>query len=126
MSITKEDIINTISKMNILEIIELTKLMEKTFDISTTQLQTSIVSEDNEIEKKEDAEKKLFSVIINNYGKSKINAIKVVREITNLGLKEAKDFVEALPKTIKENLSKEEAEKIKEKIDEAGAVAELK
>ncbi len=126
MSITKEDIINTISKMNVLEIIELTKLMEKTFDITTTQLQTSTLPDDNETEKKEETEKQLFSVIINDYGKSKINAIKVVREITNLGLKEAKDFVEALPKVIKENLSKEEAKKIKEKIDNAGAVAELK
>lgn len=125
MSISKEDILNAISNMNVLEIVELTKLMEKKFNISTSSLQQIDVQK-TDSEKKDDVAEKTFSVIIKDFGKSKINVIKVVREISNLGLKEAKDFVESLPKAIKENLSKDDAEKLQKQLEESGALIELK
>lgn len=124
MSVNKEDILNAISNMNILEIVELTKLMEKKFNISAANLQQTN-SQKIDIEKKEEPESKTFSVVIKDYGKSKINVIKIVREISNLGLKEAKDFVESLPKSIKENLPKEDAEKLQKQLEESGASVEL-
>ena len=126
MSLSKEDILNSIAKMNVLEIVELTKLMEEKFNISLSNIQ-QVNQNKNDSEVKEEEEiKKTFSVVINNYGKSKINIIKIVRELTNLGLKEAKDFIESLPKALKEDLPKDEAEEIKEKLEKAGALVELK
>ncbi|MDP2762996.1 MAG: 50S ribosomal protein L7/L12 [Enterobacteriaceae bacterium] len=127
MSSKYEEIIELISKMNVLELIELTKLIEKKFNISS-----NVINQNSEQIKKEDApnEKKEeqvnFSVIMKSFGEDKINVIKTVRTITSLGLKEAKNFVESLPATIKENISKVEAEKIKTQLEVCGAIIELK
>ncbi len=125
MLLKKEDIIESISKMNMMELIELTKLMEEKFNLSIDN--TKISKEKNiTIETEKVEEKKFFSIIMKNHGENKLNVIKTIRIILNLGLKESKDFVENLPATIKENSSKEEAEKIKKQLEDAGAIIELK
>ncbi|HFL8824435.1 MAG TPA: 50S ribosomal protein L7/L12 [Candidatus Azoamicus sp. OHIO1] len=127
MSSKYEEIIELISKLNVLELIELTKLIEKKFNISSNMINQNseqIKKEDAPSEKKE--EQVNFSVIMKSFGDDKINVIKIVRTITSLGLKEAKSFVENLPATIKENISKVEAEKIKAQLEVCGAIIELK
>jgi len=125
MSTKINEIIDSISKMNILEIVELTKAIEKKFDISPTAMmtETKAANENIPVEKKEKTE---YSIIMTNYGNSKLNVIKTVRTMLDLGLKEAKEFVENLPATIKENIPKDEAETIKDKLETCGAKIELK
>ncbi|WMY97725.1 MAG: 50S ribosomal protein L7/L12 [Arsenophonus sp.] len=122
MPLTKEEIINAVSKMSIMDITELIKLMEEKFGISSAShnLETTNVEK---VEKKE--EKTEFNIILSNMGSNKISTIKAIRTITGLGLKEAKDMVESAPVTIKESVNKEESEKIKKIIEEAGASVEL-
>jgi len=124
MSQKHEEIIDALSKMNVLEIIELTKLAEKKFNLSIENIQKPIEKKEEVITEKKE-EKTNFTIIMKNYGKSKINVIKIIRTILNLGLKEAKSFVESLPATIKENSNKEEAEKIKKQLEDVGATIEL-
>lgn len=126
MSIKNDDIINAISKMNIMELMELTKAIEEKFNITASiNLQESKpVEKTTEVEIKE--EKTTFSVIMTEYGNNKIDVIKTIRTILNLGLKEAKEFVENVPARIKENIEKDEAEKIKSKLETCGAKIELK
>jgi large subunit ribosomal protein L7/L12 len=128
MSINNEDIINAISKMNVLELIELTKLIEKKFDISMNQISPKISNNENITDVTETIipEKTVFSVIMTSFGDNKLNVIKTVRTILNLGLKEAKEFVEALPATIKNNIQKQEAEDIKKSLEISGAKIEIK
>ena len=106
------EIIAAIEGMTILELADLVKEMEEKFGVSAA----APVEE----------EKTEFDVVLKEIGSEKIKVIKVVREITGLGLKEAKDAVEGAPKTLKEAVSKEEAEKIKEKLAEVGATVEIK
>ncbi|MGC8804660.1 MAG: 50S ribosomal protein L7/L12 [Candidatus Ratteibacteria bacterium] len=104
------------------EVVELVKAMEEKFGISAAApiaTAGSAVGQANE-------EKTSFNVILKSAGEQKLNVIKVVREVTNLGLKEAKDLVEAAPKTIKEGVKKEEAEELKKKLEAAGATVEIK
>jgi len=126
MSIKNEDIINAISKMNILELMELTKAIEEKFNITANMhvQEEKVIVKPEEKEIKE--EKTTYSVIMTEYGTSKVDVIKTIRTIINLGLKEAKDFVENIPATIKENIQKDEAEKIKDKLESCGAKIELK
>ena len=127
MSTKINDMIETISKMNILEIVELTKAIEKKFDISVnTMVNNKNADMAEAIEKPSKEEKTEFSVIMVDYGSSKLNVIKTMRSILDLGLKEAKEFVEKLPATIKENIQKKEADDIKSKLESSGAKIELK
>ncbi|HIH2763668.1 MAG TPA: 50S ribosomal protein L7/L12 [Candidatus Azoamicus sp.] len=126
MSIKNEEIISSISKMTVLELVELIKEIEKAFNISATDMfkqnmPTSNVKEESKVE-----EKTVFSVIMTEFGDDKINIIKKVRTILNLGLKEAKDFVENLPALIKKDISKSEADTIKKDLEASGAKVELK
>jgi large subunit ribosomal protein L7/L12 len=125
MKISNDDIINAISNMNILELTELTNLIEKTFNISIQHQQIN-----NKSEKAEDnikvEEKTNFTIIMTSYGDNKLNVIKTIRSILDLGLKEAKDFVEKLPATIKENVQKSDVEKIKTALETSGAKVEIK
>lgn len=125
MKISNDDIINAISNMNILELTELTNLIEKTFNIS---IQHQPIN--NKSEKAEDnikvEEKTNFTIIMTSYGDNKLNVIKTIRSILDLGLKEAKDFVEKLPATIKENVQKSDVEKIKTALETSGAKVEIK
>jgi len=125
MDLKKDDIINAISKMSVMEIVELVKEMEKKFDVSAASMMmnASPVASSEKAEEKEQTE---FTVTLESFGTSKISVIKSIRSIINLGLKEAKDFVENAPKTIKEAIDKKEAEEIKKKLEEVGAKVSIK
>lgn len=128
MNISKEDILESISNMSAIDICDLVKLMEEKFGISATSPMAFAATSNNtasDSEKKEE-EKTEFTVLMQDFGSNKINVIKAVRAITGLGLKEAKDMVEKAPVSIKEGISKEEAETIKKKLEEAGAKVDLK
>ena len=125
-SITKDQVIDFIANMSVLEMSELVKEMEEKFGVSSAA--ASVAAAPSNVGTTESAteEKTEFDVILTSFGDKKINVIKEVRGITGLGLKEAKEAVEAAPKAIKEGASKEEAEEIKKKLEEAGASAEIK
>ena len=116
-----EQILEAIENMKVLELNELVKAAEEKFGVSASAPVMMGGAAAAEVEEKTE-----FDVILKDAGEKKINAIKVVREITGLGLKEAKDAVEGAPTTIKEGVSKQLAEEIKKKLEEAGAVAEIK
>lgn len=124
----KEKMIEAIAGMTVLELSELVKAIEEKFGVSAampmTGIMPGVVPEDEEGEKKE--EKTSFSVELKNAGAQKIQVIKALREVTALGLKEAKDLADAAPKMVKEAVAKEEAEEIKKKLEEAGAVVAIK
>ncbi len=121
------EIINSLSKMNIIEIMELTKAIEKKFDISmNAMLQEPINNENKQNKETKTNEKTTCSVIMTSYGASKLNVIKTVRTMLNLGLKDAKDFVENLPATIKKDILKNDANSIKNELENCGAKIELK
>ena len=124
MAISKEDVLEYISGLSVLELSELVKDFEEKFGVSAAPVMVAGAGVAVAAEAAE--EKTEFDVILKDGGEKKINAIKVVREITGLGLKEAKDAVEGAPTTIKEGVSKQVAEEIKKKLEEAGAVAEIK
>ena len=125
---SKDELITTIEKMTVLELSELVKAIEEKFGVSAAMpmmmgaLPQGAAGEE-EGEKKE--EKTSFSVELTSGGGQKIQVIKALREITSLGLKEAKDLVDAAPKIVKEGITKEEAEEMKQKLETAGATAEL-
>lgn len=126
-NITKEDVIAFISNMTVLELSELVKDLEDKFGVkasSPVMAMAGMVPAAAEAQVVE--EQTEFSVIITGVGDKKIQVIKEVRAITNLGLKEAKDAVESLPNAIKEGISKEEAQKVKAQLEAAGATVEIK
>ncbi|MDD3342303.1 MAG: 50S ribosomal protein L7/L12 [Sulfurospirillaceae bacterium] len=123
MAISKEDVLEYISGLSVLELSELVKDFEEKFGVSAAPV---MVAGGAAVAAEAVEEKTEFDVILKDGGEKKINAIKVVREITGLGLKEAKDAVEGAPTTIKEGVSKQVAEELKKKLEEAGAVAEIK
>jgi large subunit ribosomal protein L7/L12 len=125
--ITKEDVIEFIANMTVLDLSELVKELEEKFGVKASapvMAMAGMVPAAAEAQVVE--EQTEFSVILTGVGEKKIQVIKEVRAITNLGLKEAKDAVESLPSTIKEGVSKEEAEKVKKQLEEAGATVEIK
>ncbi|MBJ6361021.1 50S ribosomal protein L7/L12 [Paenibacillus sp. GCM10012307] len=119
---SKEQILEAIKGMNVLELNDLVKAIEEEFGV-TAAAPVAVIAGGGAAEVVEQTE---FDVILTSAGASKINVIKVVREITGLGLKEAKDVVDNAPKPIKEKVSKEDAEAIKAKLEEAGAAVEVK
>ena len=123
--ITKDQVVDFIANMSVLEMSELVKEMEEKFGVSAAAAAVAPASGGGESEAAAE-EKTEFDVILTSFGEKKINVIKEVRSITGLGLKEAKEAVEAAPKAIKEGVSKEEAEEVKKKLEEAGASAEIK
>jgi large subunit ribosomal protein L7/L12 len=124
MATTKEDVLEFISNMSVLELSELVKEFEEKFGVSA---QATVVAGGGAAAggESEDAQSE-FDVVLTDAGEKKINAIKVVRAITGLGLKEAKAAVEEAPSVLKSGVSKEEAEELKKQIEEAGAKCELK
>lgn len=120
---TTEQILEAIENMTVLELNDLVKAIEEKFGV-TAAAPVAVVGGAGVAEAAE--EQTEFDVILNSAGASKINVIKVVREITGLGLKEAKEFVDNAPKPIKEKVAKEEAESVKAKLEEAGASVEVK
>jgi len=124
MAITKEDVLEYISGLSVLELSELVKEFEEKFGVSA---QATVVAAGGAAGGADAAEEKTeFDVVLTGAGAKKINVIKVVRAITGLGLKEAKAAVEETPTTLKEGISKEEAEDLKKQLEEAGASVELK
>ena len=124
MATTKEDVIEFISNLSVLELSELVKEFEEKFGVTA---QATVVAAGGAADAGAAAEEQTeFNVVLTDAGAKKINAIKVVRAITGLGLKEAKAAVEETPTVLKEGVSKEEAEEIKKQIEEAGASCELK
>lgn len=117
---TKEQILESIEKMTVLELSDLVKAIEVKFDVTANAPVMAMAAAPAVAEKDE------FDVVLESFGANKINVIKVVRELTGLGLKEAKDMVDAAPKVIKEALSKTDAEAMKKKLEEAGATVALK
>ncbi|MBI2056490.1 MAG: 50S ribosomal protein L7/L12 [Candidatus Sungbacteria bacterium] len=123
----KEQLIETIEKMSVLELADLVKALEEKFGVSAAMpmmMGAMPAAGGDEAEKKE--EKTSFTVELTEGGSQKIQVIKVLREVTTLGLKEAKDLVDGAPKPIKEGVAKEEAEEIKKKIEAAGGKATIK
>jgi large subunit ribosomal protein L7/L12 len=129
MAATREDVIEFLKNMTLLEASQLVKDLEETFGVSAAAAAVAapVAAAGAGGEAAAAAEEKTeFDVILQAIGGNKINVIKVVREVTALGLKEAKDLVEAAPKAVKEGVSKEEAETIKAKLTDAGATVEVK
>lgn len=125
-TITREEIKEAIKSMTVLELAQLVKDLEEEFGVSAAAMVAAAPAAAGGAAAPAAEEKTEFDVILANPGANKINVIKVVREITGLGLKEAKDLVDGAPKSIKEGVSKEEAEQIKKKLEEAGATVEIK
>ena len=129
MAATREDVIEFLKNMSLLEASRLVKELEETFGVSAAAATVAAApaAAGGGGEAAAAAEEKTeFDVVLQAVGGNKINVIKVVREVTALGLKEAKDLVEAAPKAVKEGVSKEEAETIKTKLTDAGATVEVK
>ncbi len=123
MALTKEDIINAVADMSVMEVVELIEAMEEKFGVSAA---AAVVAGPGGGEAAAAEEQTEFDLVLTGAGDKKVNVIKVVREITGLGLKEAKGAVDGAPATIKEAMSKEDAEAAKTKLEEAGASVELK
>ncbi|GHV04556.1 50S ribosomal protein L7/L12 [Campylobacterota bacterium] len=124
MAITKEELLEHIGKLTVLELNDLVKAFEEKFGVSATP--TVVAAAGGAAVAEAVEEKTEFTVHLKAAGEKKINVIKVVREVTGLGLKEAKDLVEGAPANVKEHAPKAEAEEIKKKLEEAGAQVELK
>ena len=122
-----ETILEEIKGLTLLEAADLVKKMEETFGVSAAAAAPVMMAGGAAAGGAAPAEEKTeFSVVLTDVGANKINVIKAVREVTSLGLKEAKDLVEGAPKTVKENLEKADAEKLKKELEEQGATVELK
>src|SRR5690625_7409765 len=120
---SKDQIIEAIKEMSVLELNDLVKAIEEEFGVTAA---APLAVAGGAAEGDADEEQSEFDVVLEDAGASKIQVIKVVREVTGLGLKDAKDLTDAAPKAVKEGVDKEEAEEIKEKLEEAGATVELK
>jgi large subunit ribosomal protein L7/L12 len=123
MAVSKEDILDTISKMTVMEIVDLISAMEEKFGVTAAVAAAPVAAAGGAAAAEEKTE---FNVIMTSFGDNKVNVIKVIRTITGLGLKEAKDMVEGAPSTVKEGIDKKEAESIKKQLEEAGAKVEIK
>lgn len=124
MAVSKEDILEAISAMSVMDVVELIKSMEDKFGVSAAAAVAVAAPAAGAAAAAE--EKTEFNVVLAKAGDNKINVIKVVRELTGLGLKEAKDLVEGAPKAVKEGIAKADADAIKKKLEEAGATVEIK
>ena len=126
MAATKEEIIEALKEMTLLEASELVKMIEEEFGVSAAAPAAVVAAAPGAEAVAGEAEKTEFDVVLEGFGDNKIAVIKAVREITGLGLKEAKETVEGAPKPIQEGVAKDKAEEIKAKLEEAGAAVTLK
>ncbi len=124
MALSNEDILNAIADMSVMDVVELVSAMEEKFGVSAAAVAAAPAEAAEAGEAA--AEKDEFDVVMTSFGEKKVAAIKAVRAITGLGLKEAKDMVESVPVAIKEGASKAEAEEVQKQLEEAGATVELK
>lgn len=124
MAVSKEEILETIASMTVMEVVELIGAMEKKFGVTAAAAVAAApaaVAEAAPVEEQTE-----FDVVLSSFGANKVSVIKVVRALTGLGLKEAKDAVESAPNTIKEAISKDDAAAAKKMLEEAGATVEIK
>jgi large subunit ribosomal protein L7/L12 len=126
MAANKEDILNAISNMTVLEIVDLVKMMEDKFGVTAAAPVAAAAAPAAGAAAPVAEEQTEFTVNMTSFGANKVGVIKVIREITGLGLKEAKDLVEGVPSIVKEGIPKADADAIKKKLDDAGAAAEIK
>ena len=126
MSVTKEEILESVGNMSVLELSELIKDMEEKFGVSAQAAVAVAAPAAGGGEAEAVEEQTEFDVMLTSFGEKKVAVIKVVRAITSLGLKEAKDLVEGVPASVKEGAGKDEAEEMKKQLEEAGATVELK
>jgi large subunit ribosomal protein L7/L12 len=123
MAVSKQDILDTIAGMTVMEIVDLIAAMEEKFGVTAAVAMAAapVAAAAAPVEEKTE-----FDVVMSSFGEKKVEVIKVVRALTGLGLKEAKDLVEGVPSTIKEGIPKAEAEDVKKKLEEAGAKVDIK
>jgi large subunit ribosomal protein L7/L12 len=127
MAATKEDILNSISNMTVMEIVDLVKMMEDKFGVTAAAPMAMVAGGGAAAAPAAAVEEQTeFTVTMTSFGANKVGVIKVIREITGLGLKEAKDLVEGVPSMVKDSIPKADADSIKKKLEEAGAAAEIK
>jgi large subunit ribosomal protein L7/L12 len=124
MAVSKEDILEAISSMSVMDVVELVEAMEEKFGVSAAVAVAAAPAAGGDAAAAE--EQTEFDVMMTSFGQNKVSAIKAVRAITGLGLKEAKTLVESAPTAVKEGVSKEEAEETVKQLEEAGASAEVK
>jgi len=125
MAVSKDDILETISKMTVMEVVDLISAMEQKFGVSAAAA-VAVAPAASGAGAAAAEEKTEFAVVLKATGEKKVEVIKVVRAITSLGLKEAKDLVEGAPQTVKEGVSKDDAAKFKKDLEAAGATVEVK
>jgi len=125
-TMTKEEVIEAVKNMTVLELAELVKALEDEFGVTAAAPVAAAAAAPGAAPALAEEEKTEFTVVLKEIGENKISVIKAVRELTPLGLKEAKDLVESAPKPVKEGVNKEEAAAVKQKLEEAGATVEVK
>jgi large subunit ribosomal protein L7/L12 len=126
MAVSKEDILGAIADMSVMDLVELIEAMEEKFGVTAAAAVAAAPAAAGGDAGAAAEEQTEFDVVLTGFGDKKVGVIKAVREVTGLGLKEAKELVESAPAPVKEGASKDEAEEIKKKIEEAGGTAELK
>lgn len=126
MAVSKEDILSAIAEMSVMDLVELIETMEEKFGVTAAVAVAAAPAAAGGDAGAAAEEQTEFDVILTSFGEKKVGVIKAVREVTGLGLKEAKDLVESAPAAVKEGVSKDEAAEIKKKIEEAGGSADLK
>ena len=126
MAVTKDEILDSISKMSVMEVVELISDMEKKFNVTAAAPVAAAAAGAGAAAAPAAEAQTEFTVTMTEFGANKVGVIKVIREITGLGLKEAKDLVEGAPSTVKEGIPKADAETIKKKLEDAGAKAAIK
>ena len=126
MAVSKEDILETISNMSVMDVVDLISAMEEKFGVSAAAPVAVAAGPAAGGETAAAEEKTEFDVVLTSFGSSKVPVIKAVREITGLGLKEAKDLVESAPAAVKEGVEQSEADELKKKLEEVGASVEIK
>ncbi len=126
MALAQEDILDAISNMSVMEVVDLISAMEEKFGVSAAAAVAAAPAAAAGGEASAAAEQTEFDVVMTSFGANKVSVIKAVRSITSLGLKEAKEAVEGAPTTVKEGVSKAEAEEVVKQLEEAGAAVEIK
>jgi large subunit ribosomal protein L7/L12 len=126
MAVSKEDILEAIANMTVMEVVELISAMEEKFGVTAAAAVAAAPAAGAGAEAAPAEEQTEFDVVLASFGANKVSVIKAVRAMTGLGLKEAKDAVEGAPNTLKEGVSKDEAEEAKKALEEAGATVEIK
>jgi len=126
MAVSKEDILDTIANMSVMDVVDLIEAMEEKFGVSAAAAVAVAAPAAGGGEAAAAEEKTEFDVVLASFGENKVGVIKAIRGITGLGLKEAKEMVEGAPSTVKEGVSKAEADDIKKQLEEAGAKVEMK